>query len=93
MAPASKLKAIGIKPEGKSVYELADGTRWELEYGNAFLWFMGQSIAGRIVFGPEGSEPILGVTILESCGYVVSPKEHMLKRMPAIPMKRLLIPA
>jgi clan AA aspartic protease len=88
--PASKLRRVGVKKVGSQVYELADGRRMHLDFGNAFMVFMGQSIAGRVVFGPEGVEPILGVTVLESCGCVVSPKEHKLKKLPAISMKRML---
>lgn len=93
MAPASKLRAIGIKPVGKIAYELADGTAKELEFGTAVIEFMGDITAGRIIFGPEDAEPILGVTALESTGVVLNPKDHTLKRLPAIPLKRSLIPA
>lgn len=93
MAPASKLRAIGIKPIGKITYELADGTPKELEFGLAVIEFMGDVTAGRVIFGPEGVEPILGLTALESTGVVVNPKDHTLKRLPAIPLKRTLIQA
>ena len=89
MAPASKLKAIGIAPIGKRTYELADGTPRELEFGVAVIEFMGDVTAGRVIFGPEGTEPILGVTALESTGVVVNPKTHALHRLPAIPLKDL----
>ena len=90
MAPASKLRAAGIRPLGKLVYELADGTRKELQYGAVFIYFMGEIAAGRVIFGPEGTEPLLGVTVLESCGIMVNPKDHSLKRLPAIPLKPVL---
>jgi clan AA aspartic protease len=93
MAPASKLRKIGIKPVGKKVYELADGRRLELSYGNAVIEFLGEITATRVIFGPEGTEPILGVTILESCGIVVNPKDQTLKRLPAVPLKRALVAA
>ena len=35
LAPAKSLRKAGIKPEGKNVYELADGSPVELEYGFA----------------------------------------------------------
>lgn len=92
MAPASKLRAIGIKPVGKIVYELADGTPKEFSFGTAIIEFMGDITAGRVIFGPEGAEPILGVTALESTGVILNPKDHTLKRLPAIPLKRGLEP-
>jgi predicted aspartyl protease len=48
---------------------------------------MGELTAGRVVFGPEGTEPILGVTALESVGIMVDPVTKTLKRLPAIPLK------
>jgi clan AA aspartic protease len=90
MAPASRLKALGIKPLGKVVCELADGRRIELPFGPAIFHFMGEIGVGRIIFGPEDTEPILGVTILESCGILVNPKDQTLKRLPAVPMKSVV---
>jgi len=94
LAPASKLRAAGIKPVGKVVYELADGTPKALEFGTAVIEFMGEITAGRVIFGPEGVAPILGVTALESTGVVLNPKDRSLKRLPAIPLKpsRLVAP-
>lgn len=91
MAPASELKRIGIKPVGKMAYKLADGT--PLEFGLVFIEFMGDITAGRVIFGPEDAEPILGVTALESTGIVVNPKDQTLKRLPAIPLKGVLAAA
>jgi hypothetical protein len=48
---------------------------------------MGEVTAGRIIFGPEGVEPILGVTALESVGVTLDPATHTLKRLPAVPLK------
>jgi len=87
MAPAKKLKAIGVSPAGKKVYELADGTKKEYEFGIVVIEFMGEITAGRIIFGPDGVEPILGVEALESVGIIVDPKKRTLRRLPAIPLK------
>ena len=46
-----------------------------------------QPSAGRVIFGPEGVEPILGVTALESVGVTLDPATHTLKRLPAVPLK------
>lgn len=87
MAPASELSRIGIEPVGKTTYELADGTLHEFRFGLAQIEFMGEITAGRIVFGPEATEPILGVTALESVGVTIDPATRTLKRLPAIPLK------
>lgn len=87
MAPASGLAAAGIEPVGASSYELADGSIHEYRYGLAQIEFMGELTAGRVIFGPEGIEPILGVTALESVGIMLDPTTKTLKRLPAVPMK------
>jgi clan AA aspartic protease len=87
MAPASALVEIGIEPVGCREYELADGTELTLDYGLARFDWMGEITAGIILFGPEGTEPILGVTALESAGLVVDPRTQKLKLLKAIPLK------
>lgn len=87
LAPANALRKAGIKPEGKNVYELADGRPVELEYGFARISLMGQETVSTIVFGPEGSEPILGVIALEGLGISVDPKTRSLKRERARSLK------
>lgn len=87
MVPASELTKIDIQPVGRTTYELADGTRHEYSFGLAQIEFMGEITAGRVIFGPETSEPILGVTALESVGMTIDPATRTLKRLPAIPLK------
>jgi len=89
MAPASDLRKIGIQPLGKDVYELANGELVEYEYGNAELRFMNEIVPIRIVFGPDGSEPILGVIALEAAGFIVDPKNQMLRKLRARSLKRV----
>jgi clan AA aspartic protease len=87
MAPGSQLAGIGIKPVGRLAYELADGRLVEYEFGLAQIEFMGDITAGRVIFGPDDAEPLLGVTQLESAGIVIDPRTGNLKRLPAIPLK------
>ena len=87
MAPASELQRAGIRRRGRMAYELADGTTMEYDFGLAEIEFMGELTSGRVVFGPERCEPLLGVTALESVGIVVDPATRQLKRLPAVPLK------
>jgi clan AA aspartic protease len=87
MAPATALREIGIQPEGKRSYELADGTEIQFEYGIVRIEFMGDVTSGDIIFGPDDCEPILGITALEHTGIVVDPKTNQLRRLPAVPLK------
>jgi predicted aspartyl protease len=76
-----------VEPVGKNAYELADGSLQEYEFGLVDIAFMGEITAGRVIFGPDNAEPLLGVTALESVGIVVDPANQTLKRLPAIPLK------
>ena len=87
MAPASELRRAGIQPIGTMTYELADGSTQEYDFGLAQIEFMGEVTAGRVIFGPDGVEPLLGVTALESVGITIDPATRTLKRLPAIPLK------
>jgi clan AA aspartic protease len=87
MAPGDELEKLGIPQKGKMSYELADGTVREFPFGLAQIEFMGETPAGQIIFGERGSEPLLGVTALESVGIMVDPANKTLKRLPAIPLK------
>ena len=48
---------------------------------------MGEVTAGRVIFGPDDAEPLLGATALESVGITIDPANRTLKRLPAIPLK------
>jgi len=84
MAPSDELRRAGIEPIGRKTYELADGTRHEYHFGIAQMEFMGEITAGRVIFGPEGVEPFLGVTALEAAGVTIDPSTQTLKKLPAV---------
>ena len=89
LAPAAKLREIGVQPVGTMVYELADRTKHEYPFGLVEIRFMGEITAGRVIFGPDDVEPLLGITALESVGITIDPASRTLKRLPAIPLKMM----
>ncbi|MBI4701155.1 MAG: retroviral-like aspartic protease family protein [Deltaproteobacteria bacterium] len=91
LAPASALRRAGIRRAGRTSYELANGQPAEYDFGLAVIEFMGDVTAGRVIFGPEGAEPILGVTALESVGIAVDPRTRALRRLPAVPLKAVAL--
>jgi clan AA aspartic protease len=92
LAPASALRRIHVRPVGRMTYEHADGSVHEYRFGLVQIEFMGEVTAGRVIFGPDDAEPLLGVTALESAGFTVDPASQTLKRLPAIPLKSLSVP-
>lgn len=87
--PSSKLRKAGIKPEGTSKYELANGISVKYQYGFARVSFMGTETVAQVIFGPEDTDPILGVVALENVGIAVDPRTKKLLKMTAKALKRL----
>ncbi len=87
LVPSDELEKLSLRKEGKMAYELADGTVKEYSFGLVRIEFMGETTAGRVIFGDVGAEPLLGITALESVGIMVDPANKTLKRLPAIPLK------
>ncbi len=87
LVPASELNTIGVQPVGRKTYELANGEVVEYEFGLVEIAFMDEVTAGRVIFGPDNSEPTLGVTALESVGIIVDPANRTLRKLPAVPLK------
>ena len=84
MAPASELRRIGVMPMGRLTYEHADGSAHDYEFGFARIELMGRVTAGRVVFGPDGVDPLLGITALESIGVTIDPLRQTLRLLPTI---------
>ena len=87
LVPAPHLDAIGLKPRGRRVYELADGSEIVMDITVGEIEFMGETVGGTILYGAANAEPLLGVTALESVGIEVDPVSQRLKRLPAVRLK------
>ena len=84
VVPRSHLDAIGLSPIGSREYSLADGSRADFELTVAEIAFEGETVGGTVLYGEEGTQPLLGVTALESGGYEVDPRNERLKKRPSI---------
>lgn len=76
--PGSVLKKLGFKPVDQREYELADGRIQVLDIAYGGIEVMGRIAGGTLVFAAEHEEPLLGVTVLESAGFAVDPRNHRL---------------
>ena len=90
LVPRDQLEKIGVMPRSKRIYELADGSEVKMDIGTADIEFMGELVWGTIIFGEPGTEPILGVTALESVGIEIDPRNQKLKRLSAVRLKKLM---
>ena len=89
MAPASELRRLGIEPAGRQTYRLADESLQEYVFGLARIEVMGRVTAGRILFGPDDAQSLLGVTALQSIGIVVDATHETASLLPATLLKEL----
>ncbi|MFQ5598782.1 MAG: clan AA aspartic protease [Nitrospiria bacterium] len=87
--PKDHLESIGLQPKAQRTYELADGSEVKMEITTGDIEFMGEIVGGTIICAEPGTEPILGVTALESVGIDIDPRTQKLKRMPATRLKKL----
>ena len=87
LVPRERLEQIGLKPKGRRVYGFADGREAAMDITVAEVEFMGEIIGSTVVFGKEGSEPLLGVTALESMGIEIDPVSQRLRKLPSIHLK------
>ena len=88
LVPSSELRRIGVQSVGKTSYELGNGRVVEFPFGLAEIKFLEEIMAGRVIFGPNNVEPILGVTALESVAVTVDPATRTVRKLPAIPLKQ-----
>ncbi|MBI1747913.1 MAG: clan AA aspartic protease [Acidobacteria bacterium] len=89
LVPRDHLESIGLKAKAQRTYELADGSEIKMDITTGDIEFMGEIVGGTIIFGSLGTEPILGVTALESVGIDIDPRSQQLKRLPATRLKKL----
>nr|AGS53756.1 hypothetical protein [uncultured bacterium contig00146] len=84
--PANELDTIGVARKNKRSYELADGSHVSYDAGYALVRIGGEEVAANVIFGENDTEPLLGVTALESAGFVVDPVNRVLKKV-VMPLK------
>ena len=89
LVPAPHLEAIGLKREGKRIYQLADGNEIVMDITIAEIEFMGEIVGGTILYGAPDAQPLLGLTALASVGIEVDPVSQRLKRRPAVRLKSI----
>ncbi len=78
VVPVALLQQLGIEPTSSEMFSFADGRRDTLKMGEARFTVQGKSTPSLCIFGPAGSEPILGVLVLEGLGLTVDPVNQRL---------------
>ena len=82
--PAKHLIRLGVEVEGRRRFELADNSLVEYPVGQVRMRLEGQELVVLAVFAAEDSDPLLGVTALETFGLGVDPINQRLIPIPAL---------
>ena len=85
LVPTRVLRRLGLRPYRTETFTLADGTKVSRKVGDAYFEIDGNRGPAPVIFGEQGDEPLLGVTALESMGFVLDPFKRRL-----LPMRFLL---
>ena len=80
MLPSGMLRQLGVESIGKAEFELADGRIVEMEMGRVWVTIDGASEVSLVIFGEDGTPPLLGAYTLEGL------------RLAADPVQRRLVP-
>ncbi|MCP8309533.1 MAG: Retroviral aspartyl protease [archaeon] len=86
LLPSSLLKGLAIPATSRRKFKLASGEVKDYPTGEAYIEVEGTGVTSIVVFGPEGSTSLLGVTTLKLLGFQVDPLTGKLK-----PMELLLL--
>ncbi|TSC83863.1 MAG: hypothetical protein G01um101416_1161 [Microgenomates group bacterium Gr01-1014_16] len=78
------LNKIGITPTSKKTFFLANNSSVDRKVGDAYFEYGGESGYAKVVFGEPGDSNLLGVTTLESLGYVLDPIQRKLLQLPML---------
>jgi predicted aspartyl protease len=81
-------EALGIEPAGVVRLELADGSVTERPYGFCLFAYDGEVVAGNVVVGPPGCEPLVGTHVLQDFRIIVDLESHEVTRGHAMRAKR-----
>ena len=86
-APASMLRGLGVVPTRTGTFEFADGRQAHLNISDTRVRVQGAEITTSILFGEEGSAPLLGAMTLEGLLLGVDPFNRRL-----VPISGKLMP-
>jgi len=79
--PRNILLELGIVPDGRESFSLADNTSIEREVGETAFTYRGRTRTSPVMFGEEGDATLLGVMTLESLGLLLDPVKQEVRPM------------
>jgi predicted aspartyl protease len=86
VVPSKQLSDMGVRSVFKQSFTLANGEVVTYDVGNVLFEYKGKEIGSPVIFGQKDDIYLLGVTTLESFGYVLDPVTRELRKMPMLLM-------
>ena len=83
---ASLLRRLGVAPNRRALFELADGRTREGDIGETRIRVDTQAVTTLVVFGEENVSPILGAYALEGLQLMADPVNRRLVPVPRLPL-------
>ncbi len=77
--PQEVADELGVEPEEKRIFQLANGSHVARDIGSAGFAYGGHRTVGSVVIGQRGDVPLLGAVVLESWGYEADPVHKTLR--------------
>ena len=77
--PQDVAEELGVQPEEKRIFQLANGTHVARDIGSVGFGYEGRRTVGSVVIGQRGDVPLLGAVVLESWGYEADPVHKILR--------------
>jgi len=71
--PGSVLRRLGVGPQYRQEFELANGSTVESDVGRTWVKVNGRQEFTQVVFAEEGTEPLLGMITLEEMALGIDP--------------------
>ncbi len=79
VVPSEVLRSIGIEPEERETFWLADGRKVRRDVGWALFEIRSRRAPSRVIFGRRGDACLLGMVTLEELGLSLDPLKRRLR--------------
>lgn len=86
VAPGAMLRRLGVEPDQKQTFILANGEQVTRKVGDAYFEFEDKAGYSKVIFGQKGDSNLLGTLTLETFGLILDPFKRELKAMPMLLM-------
>ena len=93
MAPQCLLEQLGVVPQEKVAFQLADGRSVYYDIAQTQVGIDGRTRTTLVVFGAPGSEPLLGAYTLEAFLLAPDPENRRLVPVPGLLKAQYLSPS